>query len=96
VCRSFFPRLEERLKIKIAITPELTALVIGHVMTKAYLHIFKLADGPMCPCNEGQQTSDYIIFDCNILEAQRTTMIKQSMLNGGPWPPPNDELTTGI
>jgi hypothetical protein len=63
-------------------------------MTKAYLHRFKLADDPMCPCNEGQQTSDHIIFDCNILEAQRSTMIKQIMLNGGPWPPPKDELIT--
>ena len=63
-------------------------------MTKAYLHRFKLADDPMCPCNEGQQTSDHIIFYCNILEAQRSTMIKQIMVNGGPWPPPKDELIT--
>jgi hypothetical protein len=94
MCRSFFPRLEQRLKIKLPITPELLALVTGHGMTKAYLHRFKLADDPMCPCNEGQQTSDHIMFDCNILEAQRSTMIKQIMLNGGPWPPPKDELIT--
>jgi hypothetical protein len=62
VCRSFFPRLEQRLKIKMPITPEFTALVTGHGKTKAYLHRFKLADDPMCPCNEGQQTSDHIIF----------------------------------
>ena len=63
-------------------------------MTKAYLHRFKLADDPMCPCNEGHQTSVHIIFDCNILEAQRSTMIKQIMVNGGPWPSPKDELIT--
>ena len=59
---SFFPRLEQRLKIKMPITLEFTALVTGHGMTKAYLHRFKLADDPMCPCNEGQQISDHIIF----------------------------------
>jgi len=30
VCRSFFPNLEQRLKTKIPITPEFTALVTGH------------------------------------------------------------------
>ena len=30
VYRSFFPNLEQRLKTKIPITPEFTALVIGH------------------------------------------------------------------
>lgn len=92
VCRSFFPRLEQRLKIKMPITPEFTALVTGHGMTKTYLHRFKIADDPTCPCNEGQQTPDHIIFDCSILEAQRSSMIRQIMLNGGPWPPPKDEL----
>jgi hypothetical protein len=88
VFRSFFPRLEQRLKTKMPITPKFTALVTGHGKTKAYLHRFKLADDPMCPCNEGQQTSDHIIFECHILEAQRSNMIKQIMVNGGPWPPP--------
>jgi len=90
VCRSFFPRLEQRLKIKIPTTPEFTALVT----TKAYLHRFKLTDDSMCPCNEGQQTSDHIIFECNILEAQRSSMIKKIMVSGGSWPPEKDELTT--
>ena len=94
VCRSFFPRLEQRLKIKMLITPEFTALVTGHGMTKAYLHRFKLTDDPMCACNEGQQTSDHIIFECNILEAQRSPMIKKIMVSGGSWPPEKDELTT--
>jgi hypothetical protein len=39
VCRSFFPRLEQRLKMKMPITPEFTALVTGHGKTKSYLHI---------------------------------------------------------
>jgi chitinase len=47
--RSFFPLVEQRLKMKIPITPEFTAVVTGHVKTKSYLHRFKLADNPMCP-----------------------------------------------
>jgi hypothetical protein len=42
VCRSFFPRLEQRLKMKMPITNKFTALVTGHGKTKAYLHRSKL------------------------------------------------------
>jgi hypothetical protein len=55
--------------MKIPITPELTAIVTGHRKTKAYLHRFKLTDNPMCPCKEGQQTSEHIIYECKNLEA---------------------------
>ena len=64
VCQSFFKRLEPRLKLKMPITPEFTALVTGRGKTKSYLYRFKLADDPTCRCNEGQQTSDHIIFEC--------------------------------
>jgi ribonuclease HI len=43
-CRSFFPRLEQRLKMRIPLTPKFTALVTGHGKTKFYLHRFKLAE----------------------------------------------------
>jgi len=94
VCRAFFQRLEPRLKMKMPITPEFTALVTGHGKTKSYLYRFKLADDPTCPCNEGQQTSDHIIFKYNIVEAQRSTLIKQITVSGGSWPPAKDELIT--
>jgi hypothetical protein len=80
--------------MKMPITPELTALVTGHGKTKSYLNRFKIADEPMCPCNDGQQTSDHIIFECNIVEAQRSALIKQIMVSGGSWPPEKDELIT--
>ena len=94
VCRFFFPRLEQRLKMKLRITPEFTALVTGHGKTKSYLHRFILTDDPACPCGEERQTSEHIIFDCNIFEAQRSSLIKQIMVSGGTWPPANDELIT--
>jgi hypothetical protein len=94
VCRSFFPNLEQRLKTKIPITLEFTALVTGHGKPRFYLHRFKLADDPMCPCNKGQQTSDHIIFECNIFEAKRGSMIKKIVDSVGSWSPAKDELTT--
>ena len=80
--------------MKMPITPGFTALVTGHGKTKSYLYRFKIADDPMCPCKDGQQTSDHIIFECNIVKAQRSALIKQIMVSGGSWPPAKDELIT--
>jgi len=80
--------------MKMSVTHEFTALVTGHGKTKFYLHRFKLIDNPTCPCNEGQHTSEHIILECNIFEAQRSSLIKQIMVSGGSWPPANDELIT--
>jgi len=80
--------------MKMPITPEFTALVTGHGKTKSYLHRFKLADDPTCPYNEGQQTSDHIIFERNIVEDQRSSLIKHITVSRGSWPPAKDKLIT--
>jgi hypothetical protein len=45
------------IKFKIPIRSGFTAIVSGHGKTKSYLHRFKLIDNPMCPCDEGAQSS---------------------------------------
>ena len=87
------PKPGAEVKNKNPVTPEFTVLVTGHGKTRAYLHRFQLADDPMCLCKEAQQTSDHIIFECNILEAQRGSMIKTIVCSGGSWPPSKEELT---
>jgi hypothetical protein len=64
----FFPPVEQRLKIKIPIALEFTAIVTGHDKTKSYLHRFKLTDNPTCPCNKGAQSTEHIIYECKILK----------------------------
>jgi len=98
ICRSFFspPTVEQRLKLRIPITPEFTAIVSGHGKTKAYLHRFNLTDKPMCPCSEGEQSVEHLIYPyiCRILEPHRSPMIKHITTRGGIWPPTNNELVT--
>jgi len=84
--------LEQRLKMKIPITPEFTTIITGLGKTKSYLHRFILADNPTYPCNEGQQTPEHLIYECKNLEAQRSSLIKHITTRGGDWPPANDEL----
>jgi hypothetical protein len=49
LCRSFFPTVEQRLQVKLPITPEFTAMVTGHGKTKSYLHRFNLTESPARP-----------------------------------------------
>jgi len=44
----------DRLKMKINLTPNFTAMVTAHGKTRSYLHQFKIIESPECPCANGQ------------------------------------------
>jgi len=46
----------------------------------------------MCPCNEGAQTPEHLIYACKILEIQRSSLKQNITAGGGSWPPTNSEL----
>ena len=85
LCRSCFPTTEQRLKLKIPITSEFTAIGSGHGKTKSYLHRSKLIDSAMCPCDEGAQSSQHLMYDCKILEFQTNTLKHQIKSSVGTW-----------
>ena len=43
----------------------------GHGKTRAYLHRFKLLKSATCPCNNGDRTTDHLIYHCTLLQQQR-------------------------
>ena len=48
------------------------------VKTKAYLHRFKIIQSPECVCTHGDQTTDHLIFDCDILDKEREKLIART------------------
>jgi hypothetical protein len=92
VMQIFFSNGRAEAKIRIAITPQLTAIVSGHGKTKTYLHRLKLTDNPMCLYNEGEQSVEHLIHVCRILEPQRRSLIQHITTRGEIWPPTNNEL----
>jgi len=56
----FFPNVTDRLKMKISINPNFTAMVTGHGRTRAYRYRFRLIDNAACPCNKQDQTVDHL------------------------------------
>jgi len=48
----------------------------------------------MCPCEEEEETSDHLIFQCKKLHNQRNEIIKQIKNTGGNWPTMNETLVS--
>jgi hypothetical protein len=48
ITKTFFPKIADRLKLKINETPNFTTMVTGHGNIKSHLHKYKIIDGPMC------------------------------------------------
>jgi len=60
--KTFFPKIVDRLKLKINVTPNFTTIVTGHGNTKPYLHKYKIMDSPICSCKRGAQTIHHIHY----------------------------------
>ena len=57
-----------------------------HGKLRLYLHRFGLTDDPMWPCEEEEQTTDHLMFQCKKLRNQRNEIITQIKKNpGGNW-----------
>jgi hypothetical protein len=89
--RVFFPTVHDRQKLKIDITLILTAMVAGHGKTRAYLHRLKILDNANCPCGNGDQSIDHLIYQCSILHTQRE-ILKSNVIKSGNWPVKKQEL----
>ena len=61
------PNVKDRLKMINHLTPNFTAMVTAHGKTRSYLHPFKIIESPECPCAEGHQTVDHLLYDCSEL-----------------------------
>ena len=93
VTKQFFPSISDRIKVKIKVTPNFTAIVTGHGKTRAYLHRFKLLESATCPCDTKEQTTDHLIYRCILLQQPRETL-KRETSKQGIWPINKQELIT--
>jgi len=91
ITKLFFPKIADRLKLKINVTPNFTTMVTGHGNIKAYLYRFKMKDSPMCSCRREEQTIDHILFNCELVEQERD-ILKAAVLRSENWPVSKDIL----
>jgi hypothetical protein len=81
----YFPKVADRLKLKISVTPNLTMMVTGHGSINSYLYKNKIIDSSICPCKRGEQTTDYILYDCELVKQERDKL-KAEILRSENWP----------
>jgi ribonuclease HI len=91
ITKEFFPRVHDRQKLKIDITPILTTMMTGHGKTRAYLHRFKILEHANCPCDNGDQTIELELNWFSILHTQ-IEIRKRNILKLGNWPASKHEL----
>jgi hypothetical protein len=89
--KEFFPKVQNRQKIKIDVTAILTAILRGHGKTRSYLHRFKILEKADCPCGNGDQTSDHLLYQCAILNKQRE-IFQRNVIKCGNWPAGKQEI----
>jgi ribonuclease HI len=93
ITKEFFPNVTDRLKMKISITPNFTAMVTGHGRTRAYRHRFRIIDNATCPCNKDDQTVGHLIYRCTLLHTNRE-LLRENVQQSGTWPASKQELIT--
>jgi hypothetical protein len=75
VTKEFFQNIMDRLKMKIHLTPTVTAMVTAHGKTRSYLYRFKLTVSSECPCGNGKQTVEHLIYACSQLNNERQKLM---------------------
>ena len=76
--QSIFPKMKDRLNIKITLAPNFTAMVTAHGKSRSYLHRFKIIESPECPCGNGTQTVEHLLYDCGKLNNERGKLTANS------------------
>ena len=91
ITKSFFPKIVDRMKLTINATPNFTAIVTGHGNIKSYLHKYKITQSPVCPCEQGEQSVEHILYKCKLHEHDRDKLIA-AVIRADSWPVSKDIL----
>jgi len=70
-------------------------MLTWHGKTKAYLHRFKIIQSPECSCKQGDQTTDHLLYDCEIHGKEREKLIAYTSREED-WPVRKRELVNKL
>jgi hypothetical protein len=92
ITKSFFPIIRDRLSKSLQLGIKQSTIVTGHGTLRSYYHRFKIIDDLKCVCKRGPQTSDHLLWECELLREQRETLKTRIKKTGGNWPITNSDL----
>lgn len=91
---SFFPSIKTRLQQPIWLTHQTTQILSGHGNFNEKLASFRLVPSPACPCGEGNESAEHVIFACSRFTAQRQRLELACHRAGHLWPCPPKTLVS--
>ena len=68
-------------------------MYVYYIPTYEQISGFKLLESATCPCGTEEQTTDLLIYRCNLLQQPRETLKKETSKQGI-WPIKKQELIT--
>ena len=71
---------------------KLSTIVIGHAKLRSYFHRLKIIEDTTCLCNMSPQTTNHLIWECELLRKKREVFINSITKAGGNWPINNSDL----
>jgi len=66
-------------------------MVTSHGNIKSYVYKYKIIYIPICPCKIGEQTTNHILYDCELVNQERDKP-KAGILRSENWPVNKDNL----
>jgi len=60
--------------MKLNLTHNFTLTVTGHGNINSYLHRFRIRETPTCPCGTEDQTTDHLLFECELLRKEQNVL----------------------
>jgi len=65
--KTFFPVVKARISKRLQMCINLSMTVPGHGKLRLYFHRFKITEDPTCLCKMSPQTTDHLLWDCELL-----------------------------
>ena len=62
-----------------------TTMLTGHGNTRSYFHRFKIIETPTHPCGTKDQTTQHLLFECELLNKERDSLTS-TILKTDVWP----------
>jgi hypothetical protein len=83
ITKSFFPTIGAQLTQRLQMKIKQWTIVTGHGTLRSYYHRFKIIDDPTRVCKKGPQTSDHLLWECELLRKQREVFKNRIKKTGG-------------
>jgi hypothetical protein len=94
ITKSFFPTAGGRPTQRLQMNIKLSTIATGHGTLRSFYHRFNIMDDPTCVCKKGPQTSDRLLWECEMLRKQREVLKNRIKKAGGNWPMTNSDVAT--